>query len=232
MPAAGTDKTLSFARDVKVADSLSGVTSDAKAGTPIELNDTPVFVTGVPADLLSAAKANADKPFPWGGDYSRADAVGATLGRPEGDNAGGGNAGGANGGVFQVGRRSTPHCTFPDGSTGIILRGDQSAQFFAHPSFAGLDARDYYVRVTVRRLAPGNLGMNLFYESAEAPGLAPYRNKGEWYAVPTEDGWHAHTWHVTDACFAKMWGYDLGIRPEQSVPFVVGKVEVSRVPLK
>jgi hypothetical protein len=29
-----------------------------------------------------------------------------------------------------------------------------------------------------------------------------------------------------------MWGYDFCFRPEQSVPFVIGKVEVSTQPLK
>ena len=38
--------------------------------------------------------------------------------------------------------------------------------------------------------------------------------------------------HVTDACFSKMWGYDFVIRPEQSIPFVLGKVEVSTEPFK
>ena len=29
-----------------------------------------------------------------------------------------------------------------------------------------------------------------------------------------------------------MWGYDFTLRPEQSVPFVIGKVEVSTEPFK
>jgi hypothetical protein len=48
----------------------------------------------------------------------------------------------------------------------------------------------------------------------------------------TNTDWQTYTWHVTDACFAKMWGYDFRIRPEQSVPFVIGKVEVSTIAFK
>jgi hypothetical protein len=48
----------------------------------------------------------------------------------------------------------------------------------------------------------------------------------------TNTDWQTYTWHVTEACFAKMWGYDFSIRPEQSVPFVIGKVEVSTIPFK
>jgi hypothetical protein len=32
---------------------------------------------------------------------------------------------------------------------------------------------------------------------------------------------------VEDAFFAKMWGYDISFVPEQSQPFVIGKVEVN-----
>jgi hypothetical protein len=48
----------------------------------------------------------------------------------------------------------------------------------------------------------------------------------------TNTDWQTYTWHVTDACFATMWGYDFSIRPEQSVPFVIGKVEVSTIAFK
>jgi hypothetical protein len=45
-------------------------------------------------------------------------------------------------------------------------------------------------------------------------------------------GWQTYTWTIKDASFSKMWGHDLVIRPEQSVPFVLGKVEVSTEPFK
>ncbi|HEX2973200.1 MAG TPA: endo-1,4-beta-xylanase [Tepidisphaeraceae bacterium] len=219
MPKGETEKALSFEQDVDLVDALSGAVSRVKAAHPIPLTDAPVFILGVPADLVATAQGNASKSFPWGGDYSKADAVSVTLGQPDG-----------NKGVFQVGPQSTPQCTFPDGSTGIIVRGDQPIQFYVHPSFAGFHTQDYYVRLTVRRLTPGNLGMNFVYEVADSQGRNPYKNKGQWFSVPAGEGWQTHTWHVTDACFAKMWGYDLSFRPEQSVPFVIGKVEVSTKP--
>ena len=119
-----------------------------------------------------------------------------------------------------------------DGSTGILLRGDQAASFHVHPSFATFQTREYHVRVSVRRVAPGNLGMNLHYEVADSQGRAPVRNRGEWFSVPDGAGWHTHTWHLTGACFSKMWGCDISIRPEQSVPFVLGKVEVTTMPFR
>jgi hypothetical protein len=74
--------------------------------------------------------------------------------------------------------------------------------------------------------------MNLFYEIADSQGRSPYKNREQWFGVPEDAEWRTHTWHVTDACFAKMWGHDFAIRPEQSVPFVLGKVEVSIVPFE
>ncbi len=86
--------------------------------------------------------------------------------------------------------------------------------------------------MTVRRLDAGNVGMNLFYEVADSQGRTPYKNKGEWFGTSKNEGWQTHTWHVTDAYFSRMWGYDISFRPELSVPFVIGKVEVSKVPFK
>jgi hypothetical protein len=69
--------------------------------------------------------------------------------------------------------------------------------------------------------------MNLFYEMADTQGRTPYKNTGRWFSLSNENAWQTFTWHVTDACLAKMWGYDISFRPEQSQPFVIGKVEVS-----
>lgn len=79
----------------------------------------------------------------------------------------------------------------------------------------------------MRRVTPGNVGMNLVYEIADSQGRAPYKNVGTWFSLAKDDGWQTHTWPVKDACFAKMWGYDLSFVPEQSQPFVIGKVEVT-----
>jgi polysaccharide biosynthesis protein PslG len=74
--------------------------------------------------------------------------------------------------------------------------------------------------------------MNLIYEVADSQGRSPYANTGKWGGTTKDDGWQTITWHVADACFSKMWGYDFTLRPEQSVPFAIGKVEVSTEPFK
>ena len=88
-------------------------------------------------------------------------------------------SGGAKG-VFLADRSDRPVVTFADGSSGVVLEGaiNHPIRFFVHPSFAGFRTREYYVRVTVRRVAPGNVGMNLLYEVADSQGRNPYANTG------------------------------------------------------
>lgn len=88
------------------------------------------------------------------------------------------------------------------------------------------------MRATVRRVAGGNVGMNLRYEVADSQGRSPYANVGQWFGVSKESSWQTHTWHCKNACFSKMWGYDIVIAPEQSVPFAIGKIEVSTTPFE
>jgi polysaccharide biosynthesis protein PslG len=208
---------------VKTIDTVSGDVRALGPGQPLALTDTPVLVTNLPAELVKQAWSNAGKNFPWGGDYSRAMDVYCEPGSADG-----------NRGVFPVRRATNPSVKFADGSTGILSRGDigQAASFYVHPSFASFQTTEYFIRVRVRRVAPGNVGMNLQYEVADSQGRTPYKNRGQWFGLTADTDWQTYTWHVTDACFSKMWGYDFSLRPEQSVPFVVGKVEVSTIPFK
>jgi hypothetical protein len=221
MPAGTTDGGITFTGDVEVQDAATGSSSALKAGQALKLIDSPIFVVGLPADLVKEARANAGKSFPWGGDFSSAKTVSCELGNPEG-----------NKGIFQTHRDATPTVKFSDGSTGVLVQGDigHPISFYVHPTFASFRTQEYHIRAHVRRVSKGNVGMNLIYEVADSQGHAAYKNRGQWFGTSEDMGWQTYTWHVTDACFSKMWGFDFNIRPEQSVPFVIGKVEVSTVP--
>lgn len=220
MPGGETGKIEGLTGAVGFLDILANKGGNHPAGQAFPLSENPILLTKIPANLVEQARANAAKPFPWGGNFSAERSVSITLGKPNGSQ-----------GLFLQGGGKETH-TFPDGSTGLKMKGDfsQSAAFFTHPSFASILTREYYVRVTVRRLGAGNVGMNLHYEFADTQGRTPYKNRGEWFGVSKDEGWQTHTWHVKDAAFSKMWGHDFTIRPEQSVPFVIGKVEVSTTP--
>ena len=219
MPVGETDQSTTLTSDAQVIDPLTGNHSTLKAGQRLPLTSSPIFIVGLPADLVAEAQSHAGKSFPWGGDYSTAAAVSVQWGSSD-----------ENHGVFQTGRKASAPYTFPDGSAGAQMPSNESAAFYVHPSFSGILTNDYYIRLTARRIEKGNVGMNLFYEVADSKGQAPYRNKGEWFSLAEDTAWQTHTWHVTDASFSKMWGYDFSFRPEQSGSFVIGKVEVSKVP--
>ena len=223
MPAGRTDKTVSFATDVEVTDAVGSKSKHVKAGQVLELTDSPVLFVGLSDELVKQAASNAGRNFPWGGDFSKAKTVSIETASPD-----------ANKGISQVGRAECPTVKFPDGSGGILVQGDinHAVRFYVHPSFASFKTKDYYIRATVRRVSAGNVGMNLLYEVADSQGRMPYANSGKWGGFSNDTGWQTQTWHVTDACFSKMWGYDLMLRPEQSVPFVIGKVEVSTEPFQ
>ena len=180
------------------------------------ISDSPNFILNPSESVITQAEHSKELPFPWGGDFSKATAVNGTPGAAK-----------PMGGVVQTGERMMPKVSYPDGSSGILLGANERVQFYVHPSFASVNTTEYYVRIKVRRVVPGNVGMNLVYEVADSKGATPYRNQGTWFSMPKEDGWHPFTWHVKDACFAKMWGYDISFVPEQSQPFVLGEVEVS-----
>ena len=218
------DQALTFTTDVPIISITDTAKKTHPAGQPLALGNDPVFVNGLPPSLATQAVANRDRSFPWGGDFSRAKTVSTQLGAVTPTSAPGTPS---CGGVFQAGRQAAPKVTFPDGTSGLLLSANQSAQFHVHPTFASIHTREYFVRLTVRRVTPGNVGMNLVYEIADSQGRAPYKNVGTWFSLGKDDGWQTHTWQVKDACFAKMWGYDLNVAPEQSQPFVIGKVEVS-----
>ncbi len=223
MTAGEFDDTLSRSDGGQIIDPLTGRETPIKASLKIELSRAPLLITGLSAELVKQAKANVELPFPWGGNYSQIKTVSFQPGAKN-----------AIQGIVPVGHADCPTIKFADGSTGILVEGDigHPVSFYVHPSFAKFTTQEYYVRVTARRVAQGNVGMNLLYEVADSQGRGAYANAQKWFGVNQEEGWQSYTWHVNNACFSKMWGYDIVIRPEQSIPFAIGKIEVSTVPFK
>ncbi len=217
--AGAPEQQITFSSDVDVTAPLGDSTRTISLKPSLSVGNDPLFIRKLPQDLLTLAKANTAKPFPWGGNYAGRKMVSVQLGTDASAT-----------GVYQCGSRTQPRVTFPDGTTGILQRANESARFYVHPTFASIHTQEYFVRVIVRRVTPGNVGMNLHYEVADSQGRSPYRNVGTWFGLNDSAGWQTFTWHVKDACLAKMWGYDLAFVPEQSQPFVIGKVEVSTEP--
>lgn len=227
MPLGAADSTLTFTADVRTVGALADASATLAAHQPLALSDTPVFVMGVPADLLKQAKENATKNFPWGGDYTNETTVGIQLGPTT-----------VNHGIMLYRSGIDAH-VFPDGSAGAKMLtaeaplGGKSILFTVHPSFATINTHDYYLRVTARRLTPrqspkSSPRIKLVYEIADSKGGKPYVYGSEPFELADDPGvWQTHTWHITDACFSKMWGFDFELRIDGAEPFVIGSAEVS-----
>ncbi|MDQ6704206.1 MAG: endo-1,4-beta-xylanase [Pseudomonadota bacterium] len=186
-----------FAADVHVV-ALANKEAALKAGQELTLTGTPALLTKVPAALVEQAQGNAGEPFPWGGDYSHAEAVTCQLQATNIDD-----------GVKQI----KPQTTVPVVVDGMPSRrtdftrpdGEGHYVYFrVDPQFAPFGSSNLKITAVVRRVEPGKAaGLNLQYESLKGYAEAP-----PWYTIPADDQWHELTWKVTDANFVGAWGYN------------------------
>jgi hypothetical protein len=228
MPKGATD-VLRFTTPVKVVDILTRTKTELAANTAFTLTDKPVLIEDLPPQLLRDAAKQRTRPYPWSGETAPAALASIELGP----------SAMSRGIRLEAAEMSDPH-TFADGSKGALVNvGRGNALHFAvNPAFAGFRTRDVFIRVTARTVKPTpagrSTGMNLFYQpSAGSPGEAPqypYKNAGIWWTVPNDDQWHTTTWHLTDAMFVHTFGSSFYLVFDNSVPFVIGKVELSKKP--
>ncbi len=196
----GETRTASFGADVKVVD-LYGVVTALPAQSPLKLSRVPTYVVGVPADHVATAKANAGKPFPWGGDFANVDVVSCRLAATNVDK-----------GIKQVKEGTTQAVNLLDQSYrrsdigNASLRGEgHYAYFRVDPLFASFGNKELKITVVAKRTDPKKASsFGITYESLSGYKGAP---DGRW-TVPAGDEWHEHTWTVTDANFVGGWGWN------------------------
>jgi len=86
---------------------------------------------------------------------------------------------------------------------------------------------DLVVTLQVHRAsAAQRVGFNLMYDSMTGYRFSP------WQWVDAGDGWATYTVRLTDAAFAKTWGWDFAVNAagDQKEPLVVRSVSVARLP--
>ncbi|MFA7345672.1 MAG: endo-1,4-beta-xylanase [Terrimicrobiaceae bacterium] len=189
-----------FSADVKLVD-LAGKETPLAAGKELTLTNSPVLITGLPADLTTQAQANLDKPYPWGGDYAKATQVTCLLGATNRED-----------GLKQADQKTTVvvnDLTETWRRTDIsnpALNGEGNYVYFrVDPLFVPFGTKNLEITVVARRLAPDKqAGTSLTYESTKGYVGVP---EG-WWTIPEGDGWHEHTWKVSDANFVGQWGWN------------------------
>lgn len=209
-----------FGRDVQVLDVL-GTSAPLPSGTPLTLTRSPLYVTGLPPDLVEQARANQGKSFPWGIDYAKINTARIILGATNREE-----------GIKQTKLATTETVHGLDWSArkSTNLKGGEGhfIYFRADPTFAGFGSKNLEMTVVVRRTNPEvPVSINLTYES-----LTGYKEtKGGRWEVPAGEEWVEHTWTVNDANFVGAWGWNFRTDAGGSKgEFQIREVRVKKLP--
>ena len=218
--AAGTTEDVKFGAAVRVIDPLTGTVTNLSARSPLALTNTPALILDVPVALITQARENRGLAFPWGGDYTNAASISATLGNPNTEN-----------GLHQLDpdATSTPVVVYDTAARDASKSSSQ--QFTVDPNFlCYTPARIHITTVTRRNVTNDNAGFNLKYESQTG-----WKNAGGWYTVPGNTEWYTHTWTITDDQFVSIWGYNFRLDSDSTAhsryylrQVTVTKVDASR----
>lgn len=216
----GQERNLTIPADTAVVD-IAGKRSMLASGQALRLSPSPVFVSGVPQDLVQLAKDNASKPFPWGGDYATTNEVTCALGATNTDR-----------GITQSRPETTQVVNMLDHSfrrsdigNGALRGEGHYAYFRVDPAFAPFGTKELEITVVAKRLASGKpAAFQITYES-----MSGYKGASGKWSIPEGEQWSENTWRVSDANFVGGWGWnfrtDAGGSPND---FLIKEVRVRK----
>lgn len=195
----GDPDRVDFAKSVRIVEPLTGQVIEAST---YDLTIAPVFVLDVPENLMVQARANKDKPLPWGGDYSKAKSVSVSYGE--------------DGKVIAKGLH--PASGEDVGKT-VVLYGGGSRDgsvpggnvFIVDPNFLSYKTGPIEISAVVRRKDQAKpVSLTLTYE-ADKPndpiGTDPFKQLPA-KEIPAGEKWTTLKWKVDDAEFNSYWGYN------------------------
>jgi hypothetical protein len=178
---------ISLGAKVRVIRTTTGEASTSEA---IALTPSPVLVLDLPAAIVAEARANARRPFPWGGDYSRARSVAW-------------EAPGTERGLHPLGEASKIAI---GGLEARDISKGSSLAFTVDPNFLSYTTVPIQITAVVRRNGPGGAGFNLKYESTSG-----WRSTGSWTTIPPGEEWTTLTWTIADPQLVGKWGYHFSL---------------------
>jgi hypothetical protein len=178
-------------------------------GKPISINDklslpkSPIFILNLPNEWVKQAMRNKGKIFPWQRDFSKAKEVYWKMEEDGKD---------VESGLYLIDWQDKKDIIQIDGSYARRTNREKRIyylEFDVADSFASIGDNELEITVVARRLdanQPEGSGCNLIYESKDG-----YRHINDWWTIPSEPGWHQHTFHIKDANFANCWGWNFCI---------------------
>ncbi|HEX7899486.1 MAG TPA: hypothetical protein VF950_17090 [Planctomycetota bacterium] len=181
----GATSKLALGSKARIVNPRTGATSEAEE---VELTNAPVLIVGVPAAKLAEARAQAAKPFPWGGDYTGATSVSWDA------------VNGAKG-LHPV---------------GLPKDGDMSAlaglSFTVDPNFLSYTPVPIKITMVLKRKTPEkNAGFNFGYEA-----VSGFKGGFGWYNVPEGKEWTTKTWTLKDPQFTGKFGYHFSVNSDST----------------
>jgi hypothetical protein len=195
----GDPDKVDFGQEVQIVEPLTG--NAVKAST-YDLTVAPIFVLGVPDNLVALAKANKAKPFPWGGDYSDAKSVSVSYGE--------------DGKVIAKGLHPS---SGEDIAKSVVLYGGGSRDgsvpggnvFIVDPNFLSYKTGPIEISIVARRkdaAKPVSLKLTYEYDNPKDPiGKHPFKDMAP-KEIPAADDWTTISWKLDDAEFNAYWGYN------------------------
>jgi hypothetical protein len=195
----GNPDRVDFGQPVKIIEPLTGVTTNSST---YDLTVSPIFVLGVPENLVAQAKANKDKPLPWGGDYANAKSVSLTYGE--------------DGKAIAKGLHPT---SGEDIGRDVVLYGGGSREgsvpggdaFIVDPNFLSYKTGPIEISTTVRRKntdKPASVTLRYEYDNPQDPvGTDPFKQLPP-QEIPAGDKGTTLKWKLNDAEFNSYWGYN------------------------
>jgi hypothetical protein len=182
---------VSFEREIE-AIAIGTPDSSAKS-LSLSLTNSPVLIRGVSDTLVREARANLDRPFLWGKDYSQAPTVSYRA------------ATGADG-LHPVGETQVQVI---DGVPARNMNDQPGAVFTVDPNFNSYTPVRLRIEAVVRRNGAAPASFALYYESSNGPRMA-----GAKYEIPGSDRWYTQAWEIVDPQFVGKWGYHILLESE------------------
>lgn len=212
--ASGTgDTELHFGQQVTVVEPVSGATSST---SNVKLNAAPVFVRDLPGSLVTKARSNLGRRFPWGGDYSSSRSVSIEFGSATKEQ-----------GLHTLAGEVVADAVIGYGGSARAGGVPGGNLFIVDPGFLSYSPTPIEITIVVRRNQDNdNAGFKLVYESTEG-----FKTAGGWYTIPDNQRWHTVKRRIDDAQFNGYWGYHFSLVSDGDVynKYFIQSVKVTKL---
>lgn len=207
---------IKFSKPVKMS-SIDGKERAIKAFDSLVLGNVPCFFYDLPEDLVTKAKNNKNKNFPWKTDFGKKEEVFCALGAKNID--------------FGVKQIKTETSKVKNDKTESwrennfnLGKEGRSMYFKINPEFSSSISGKIQLTVVAKRVKQNKKGqVSLLFES-----LTGYQTSPHEFNVPEGDKWFTFSWVLENTNFVGGWGWNFRLDSSGSN----GEIAIKEVRLK